>query len=938
LEIIISYFNPENFIHGLPTPQDEVLDIIKSDRYKRETNILRNKLAGNENKDIRRNFKTHNLSLVTFGGTFNKPRSKANLKQHSGQASIDFDEYDKTKSDNLFEQLKKDKFVHIMFRSPSYGLKVIVKIPIVKSDEEYKSYFYAIIEHFKQYSPSQDTGCADVSRLCFLSHDPELYKNDNSEIFNTKSKKKEEKEFKEVKENIPENCPFIEKIASVHNLPSSEKTRHAYLDGNVWKFCAKNNRHDILNKYMKVQGRTMSAFNNSNEFEFSCGTIRNYLQGNKKENGYVLEGLKLCDECPEYLKYKQADKELILPCNGKLISKVAIELVNVLKDKMSIYYKPQENSVVEIRKIKHEENNNEEFLGFSELNSNRFVTCIEKYVIPGIEVYIENEKRYVFKPKSMSKNHAEVILESEKFQYSLPIIKRLFTVPIPIINNGNITFPKKGYDKRFLSWLPHNAPEIDEPDMPIEKAKEIITLILREFPFQDKQDFINAIAGLLTPFLRGLYTSFNVRTPVFFYLANRERAGKDYCAGITGMLYEGSALEEPPISDDNNFKSNHEDELRKKLLSAFINGRKRLHFANNKGLINNSVFEQVTTSTRYSDRILGKSQIITVDNEIEFSLSGNIGVSYTPDFYNRCRFVRLMLDIEDANSRKFKNPNLHYWVYNNRNKILSALYSIVKDWYDKGMKKGKQPFTSFPEWASICGGIMENAGFGNPCKQNDDTFNIKGDIETENMKLLFEYVYELRHEEEITKSEIRTIVEMEEEGNIFSYFDFSKKADQTKFGILIDKYVNRLFSDIKLISDNNKRSSRRKYIFTKEKKEKDETKIFGSNIEIIEIESMFKESGNLVTFGNLCKLPIQKIGIDNLDRGVGKGYHTLPRLPPCDVFDDTYCKLVDKIGIPMVEQQKMADSMPEGIFDVMLPIKLEKGDYFIPKEGYISRT
>ena len=938
MEIIISYFNSENFIHGLPTPQDEVLDIIKSDRYKHETDILRNKLAGDEKKDERRNYKTSKLPLVTFGGIFNKPRSKANLKQHSGQASIDFDEYDKTKSDNLFEQLKNDKYVHIMFRSPSYGIKVIVKIPIVKSDEEYKQYFYAIFEHFSKYSPSQDTGCADVSRLCFLSHDPYLYKNDNSETFTNKSEKKTELKIKKVEECIPENCPFIEKIASVHNLPSGEKTRHAYLDGNVWKYCAKNNRTDILNKYMKAQGRTLSAFKDSDKFEFSCGTIRNYLHGNKKENGYVLEGLKICDECTEYKKYKKADKQLILPGNGKLISEVAEELVSILKDKMTIFYKPQENSVVEIRKIKHEENITEEFLGFSEMNSNRFISCIEKYIIPGVEVYNEEEDRYIFKPKSMPKNNADVILESEKFQYSLPIIKRLFTVPIPIIYDGNITFPKKGYDPRFLSWLPHNAPEIDEPDMPIEKAKEIITLILREFPFQDNNDFVNAIGGLLTPFLRGLYTSFNVRTPVFFYIANRERAGKDYLAGITGIVYEGIALEEPPISNDNNNKSSHEEELRKKLLSAFINGRKRLHFANNKGLINNSVFEQVTTSTKYSDRILGKTNIVTVDNEIEFSLSGNIGVSYTPDFYNRCRFVRLMLDIEDANQRKFKNPNLHYWIFNNRNKILSALYSIVKNWYDNGMKKGTYPFTSFPEWASICGGIMENAKFGNPCKQNDDSFNIKGDVETENMKLLFEYVYELRPEEEITKSEIRTIVELEEEGNIFPNYDFSKKADQTKFGIIIDKFVNRLFSDIKLISDNNKRSSRRKYKFTKELKEKDETKIFGTDIEVVDIESAFVKSGNLATFGNLFPRVLTKIGKVKIHQGIGETLPLVARLPPDDIFDITYTKLVEKIGIPIIPQEKMQENMPEGIFDVMLAHKLEKGDYFVPKTGYLSRT
>ena len=48
--------------------------------------------------------------------------------------------------------------------------------------------------------------------------------------------------------------------------------------------------------------------------------------------------------------------------------------------------------------------------------------------------------------------------------------------------------------------------------------------------------------------MRGLFSSFSVRTPLWIYIANRERAGKDYLAGINGILYEGYALEEPPIS------------------------------------------------------------------------------------------------------------------------------------------------------------------------------------------------------------------------------------------------------------------------------------------------------------------------------------------------------------------------------------------------------
>jgi len=43
-----------------------------------------------------------------------------------------------------------------------------------------------------------------------------------------------------------------------------------------------------------------------------------------------------------------------------------------------------------------------------------------------------------------------------------------------------------------------------------------------------------------------------------------------------------------------------------------MSGRKRLHFSNNKGYINNAVFEGVITSETYSDRVLGKTRYLTL--------------------------------------------------------------------------------------------------------------------------------------------------------------------------------------------------------------------------------------------------------------------------------------------------------------------------------------
>ena len=533
--------------------------------------------------------------------------------------------------------------------------------------------------------------------------------------------------------------------------------------------------------------------------------------------------------------------EIALPQEGKLISKFVDEMADVITDKNVLFFRQETGDIIEVTIIN--KNEEDEVIGFSKTDPNRFITLVERFFTP-IRITFKKDKETdkleeIRKEKSMSSQLASVSLAAQKLQEKLPQISRIFSVPIPIKYKGELTFPKRGYDPRFKSWLDHNSPEIENPAMELEEAKEIVDKIMKEFCFEKDTDKTVAIAALITPFLRGLFPSFSTRTPVIFYLSNRERAGKDYCAGVVGVLYEGKKLEEPPISTGEKGFGGSNDELRKKLLSAMINGRKRLHFANNKGFINNAVFEGAVTAEQYSDRILGKNEIVILSNEIDYSLSGNVGVTFTPDLANRCLFVRLFLAMEDANQRVFETPNLHEFILKNRGKILSAIYSLIRNWADKGSSKGTKPFASFPEWADVCGGVMEAAGYDSPCDKSDDPLLLGGDTQTKDMKELFEIAYEEKPDEWMFKSELRDLIS-KVDSNIFSYYNFKERSDQIKFGKEITKFYRRILSNIKLeIQDISVRSNRQKIRFTKIKVEEGE-------------RSENKPSGNVGNVGNVC--------------------------------------------------------------------------------------
>jgi len=509
-------------------------------------------------------------------------------------------------------------------------------------------------------------------------------------------------------------------------------------------------------------------------------------------------------------------KRVQIPGKFRLQSSFADDVARVFYSRNLLFLRAESGNIIKIKVTKKVDKDDDKKMltierGFEELTSEEFITLLELYIDPYLKTYYKDGTSQEA-PYSINKETAGITLASPNFKFKMPPLERMFDIQIPIVYKKKLTFPKRGYDRRFGSYLPSNAPKIKQNVYSLEEAVAFIEKIFEEFCFKNRKDFMHAIAAFITPFCKGLFSKFSARTPVFIYMANRERAGKDYLAGCTGMLYEGIATEQPPIStDEKGGFGNNNEELRKKITSCMIEGKKRFHSSNNKGLLNNSVLESVTTLDTWEDRMLGKNKTVNYPNEMEYSLSGNIGMSLTPDLINRARMIDLQLAIEDANCRTFKNPRLHAWILDNREDIISALYTIIRHWWDSGAKPGKEPFASFPEWASIIGGIMESCGWDNPCTKDDVTI-IALDEETTQMKLLYETIYEQKPNIWISIGDMQDVVEKE---NIMPDLNFQNKSDQIRFGKLIAKYNERIMSDIIMKVQDNRKSERRKYRFVK---------------------------------------------------------------------------------------------------------------------------
>ena len=411
------------------------------------------------------------------------------------------------------------------------------------------------------------------------------------------------------------------------------------------------------------------------EYEERKATQREVAEFEKDENG-------------------NAKPRILLPGKNRPISQFAKKLGEFYSNEKKLFYNVTLQQVVKLELIEIDPRKDIKVLGFKPVDKNNFITLIEKDFTVG--TFIEDTKtgKSVFVKKSMSSNIASAVLESDQFREQLPKLRRIYTVPIPTFIGDELVFPKRGYDERLMSWTPENAPDV-RLDMPLKEAKELLEDIYSEFAFKNKNvDKYNAIAHLLTRFCRNLYSRETIRTPIFFYIANRERAGKDYCAGIVGVVYEGSAIESPAISTERDVR---DEEFRKEVFSALRIGRSSIHSSNNKGFLNSAELERVSTAEQLMDRLLGTNNVVTFPNYLELSLSANQGITYTPDLEKRSIFINLFLDVEDPNTRVFKRPDLHGYVFEHRGDILSALYALVRNWVEKGKPACSKPFSSFPE-------------------------------------------------------------------------------------------------------------------------------------------------------------------------------------------------------------------------------------------------
>lgn len=499
---------------------------------------------------------------------------------------------------------------------------------------------------------------------------------------------------------------------------------------------------------------------------------------------------------------------------------------NLADKKIELFYDPSTAKILEINEW-HDVQKNRYVFGKRFVDALRLKAILEENFNFEIEL-MDKRGDFQFVRKSPSKALIEFTMNHNDFRDSLKKLNGVFESPFVYLIDNKLKIANTGYNEDCHVYIRKDAPQIKELDL--EEAKKVISDCLIDFPFQAEQDKTVQIASLITPMLRGIYGQYGVRTPVFAYLGNQQGCGKDYCAGIRHIIYTGKFNEDAPLSND---KGSNSDEIQKEFVSFAINGQQFMHNSNCRGKIENASYEKQVTSTSIRGRALGTNVMIDAENIIENSFSGNYGVTFNRDIARRTIFVNLFTEVEDTTKRKF-SKDLHQWIKDNRSLVLSAIYTLINNWYKLGCPEGDGVNASFPLWAKFCTGVMQASGYADPTvNSNILSFDIGGDTETrnicqfnkemgewlENTENLITDLAQEHAKKGVNKNEIFSLYEKiysNQDDRPFGYFDLSTPKDRREFGRLLNKYLGTYRGGYKLIiSEENEKRERQKFKFVK---------------------------------------------------------------------------------------------------------------------------
>lgn len=162
----------------------DILQDIKSGKFQSEINSIR--YAMHSGKEKRADELKSELLAFTTSGTFGKQRKTEFLTSYSQIINLDFDHIPIEEIESLVAKVNQCPFTLASFISPrGEGIKVFIKIN--SNATQHAIAYHQVANYYKDLSGYDfDPKCKDITRLCFVSDDPNTFINEKASLFEVK--------------------------------------------------------------------------------------------------------------------------------------------------------------------------------------------------------------------------------------------------------------------------------------------------------------------------------------------------------------------------------------------------------------------------------------------------------------------------------------------------------------------------------------------------------------------------------------------------------------------------------------------------------------------------------------------------------------------------------------------------------------------------------
>lgn len=281
-------------------------------------------------------------------------------------------------------------------------------------------------------------------------------------------------------------------------------------------------------------------------------------------------------------------------------------------------------------------------------------------------------------------------------------------IEVPIMREDGTLLIHEGYDPGTRLYLDSGGlvlPGI--PDRPTlddaRAALETLITPIREFPFVERSDRAVALAAILTVLVRPWLHS----APMFAFRAPKMSSGKSLLADVVAMVATGRAA---PVMTP----GNDDEEIRKRLTAFLLAGFPIACIDNVERPFGSDAMCSVLTQLVWRDRILGRSEMVTLPTAVVWTITGN-NLQLVGDITTRVLPCDIDAGVERPGERKF-SLNLYEYVPEHRATLVAAGLTILRAYHLAGRpSQGLSRFGRFEEWSDVVRSALVWCGEADAC-------------------------------------------------------------------------------------------------------------------------------------------------------------------------------------------------------------------------------